>query len=107
MSKEGMIKHREVLNAWLDGVTVEEWNSIVDGWLTTSEPSFLKGVEYRIKPTPIKHTVTRWFNIYENDVIDYMPHKTKAEADDMRSPKRSACVSVEFKWTEGEGLLNV
>jgi hypothetical protein len=97
-----MIKHREVLNAWLDGAEVEEYSPVAGKWLTTSEPKYLQYTQYRIKPTPIKHTVTRWFNMYPNGPA--LDHETRSEADDRSTRSRIACIKHTFEFEEGEGI---
>ena len=53
MSKEGMIKHREVLNAWLDGAEVQYRNFYDDAnWYNIVNPSWDADNGYRIKPQP-------------------------------------------------------
>ena len=107
MNKEGMIKHREVLNAWLEGAEVQCRDGKGYLWWTNSEPQWDKSIEYRIKPAPIKRTVTGWFNVYGGSNRIYLGSQCKCldEANSVANKgARIACIKHTFEFEEGEGL---
>lgn len=42
-------KHAEIIKAWADGAEIEVYFSH-NGWFSVSQPSWSKGVKYRIRP---------------------------------------------------------
>ena len=50
MTREGFLKHKDVLNAWLNGADIEYKKT--DCWDTTNNPRWRSDIEYRIKETP-------------------------------------------------------
>ena len=104
MDKSGIIKHREVFNAWLEGAEVEYYEAAWGKWmsLTFDDPNFYPEVQYRIKPAP--KTIERWVNVFgPQDSLGSL-YKTKQSADCYSSTARRACVKVTITYTEGEGL---
>jgi len=100
MNKEGILKHREVFNAWLDGAEIQFGG---DPWCDVHEnnPSWNPYKMYRVKPQPT--TVTRWVNV-NDDGPDWVLYDTETYADFNARPDRITCVPVEITWTEEEGL---
>jgi len=100
MSKEGMIKHREVLNAWLDGAEIEYYNTYQGRWISANPSMWDVSEQYRIKPAV--QTRQAWVNVYPDCTNSY---NSRSNADRFAdTDERIACVPVTIKFTEGEGL---
>lgn len=76
MDKKGIIKHKEVFDAWLEGKEIQVFNTILEKWEECPHPEFRENIQYRIKSedkiisfteeTIIPH-LDRWIkNIYNN-----------------------------------------
>lgn len=57
MYRDGIKKHREVFDAWVDGADIQ-WNSL-GGWKDITTPIFDTYCEYRVKPQE-PHTGRTW-----------------------------------------------
>lgn len=103
MTREGILKHKEVFDAWLEGAEVECFDDSPSqlGWFLCPHPDFLLGARYRVKPQ--SQTRMTWVNIYPEEQVFYAYSSRKA-ADQGEGTQRIACVPVTITWTEGEGL---
>lgn len=45
-------KHAEVIKAWADGAKIQVRLATTAPWITTTDPSWLEDMEYRVKPEP-------------------------------------------------------
>ena len=55
MTKEGILKHKEVFDAWLDGAEVQFYHKSKEKWIDIDgTPSFVFDESFRIKPTKIE-----------------------------------------------------
>lgn len=45
-------KHAEAIKAWADGAEIEYFSEVDKIWKPTTQPAWLEGSEYRIKPEP-------------------------------------------------------
>lgn len=50
MTRDAAMKHKEVIQAFLDGEDVEYWNKYDRKWHCLSTPQFQSDTEYRVKP---------------------------------------------------------
>jgi len=59
-------KHAELIKAWADGATIQIHMAI--GW-TDCNPTWMEGIEYRIKPEPdvIRYTTAFDYEILPSD----------------------------------------
>lgn len=63
MTREGLIKHWDVICAFKEGKTVQFRDDLECDWVNTGKPHFHANVEYRIKPEPREW----WVNVYPKD----------------------------------------
>lgn len=54
MIREEILKHREVLNKWLDGEPIQFYYEYKKAWVDIKEPSWASGIKYRVKPKGIE-----------------------------------------------------
>lgn len=54
MTKEGILKHKEVFEAWLDGAEIQFFSSDYKGWIDIEKPSWDIELIYRVKPTKLE-----------------------------------------------------
>ncbi len=52
-------KHAVVIHAWAEGAQIEVFDNQYGKWINYFNPSFLSGLEYRIKPEP-EPDVVEW-----------------------------------------------
>lgn len=50
MTREGILKHKEVFDAWLDGKPIQLYLKSKNAWLDVDVPNWDIELEYRIKP---------------------------------------------------------
>lgn len=50
MTREGAIKHKEVILAFMDGADIEYQDSDSNEWYKAPTPQFYSDTEYRVKP---------------------------------------------------------
>ena len=62
MNAEAYFKHKEVIEAWLQGADVERFNRVNNKWCNSSIPKFEYEVQYRIKPANIKKYIIVGFD---------------------------------------------
>jgi len=55
-------KHADLIHAWAEGAEIEIYIPLDRKWVHSPSPSFLRDIEYRIKPTP-KPDVVREYEI--------------------------------------------
>lgn len=53
MTREGLLKHKELFNKWLDGAEIQ-FSSNSNEWIDLKNPSWDENIEYRVKPTKIE-----------------------------------------------------
>lgn len=53
MTREGILKHKEVFNKWLDGAEIQ-FLSNSNEWIDLKNPKWYTGFKYRVKPTNIE-----------------------------------------------------
>lgn len=53
MTREGILKHREVFNKWLDGEEIQ-FSSNSNEWIDLKNPNWYIDIKYRVKPTKIE-----------------------------------------------------
>lgn len=58
--------HQDLIQAFNSGAEIEFFDSRLNGWVSTSSPSWDEGVKYRIKPKT--KTVYEWMTQYKNGV---------------------------------------
>lgn len=54
ITAEAYFKHKEIIEAWLQGADVERFNQVNSKWCNSIIPKFEYEGEYRIKPANIK-----------------------------------------------------
>ena len=54
MTKEGILKHKEVFDAWLSGAKVQYYGEKTKKWIDINNPSWELIIKYRIKPKTIE-----------------------------------------------------
>ena len=54
MVKKGILKHKEVFDAWLNGEEIQFFSSNYNEWIDTENPVWDYNSEYRIKPTKLE-----------------------------------------------------
>lgn len=54
MTREGILKHKEIFDAWLDGAEIEYFCIVNKKWFATKNPAWNLNIEYRIKSTRIE-----------------------------------------------------
>lgn len=52
MTREGLLKHKELFNKWLDGSEIQ-FLSNSNEWIDLNNPSWDENIEYRVKPYKI------------------------------------------------------
>lgn len=62
MTAEAYFKHKEVIEAWLQGADVEYLEALDDTWYDVSHPVFCEQTQYRIKPANIKKYIIVGFD---------------------------------------------
>ena len=62
MTAEAYFKHKEVIEAWLQGADVEYLEALDDTWYHVSRPVFCEQKQYRIKPANIKKYIIVGFD---------------------------------------------
>ncbi len=62
MTAEAYFKHKEVIEAWLQGADVERFNQVNSKWCNSSIPKFEYEGQYRIKPATIKKYIIVGFD---------------------------------------------
>ena len=62
LTAEAYFKHKEVIEAWLQGADVERFNQVNNKWCNSSIPKFGYEVQYRIKPANIKKYIIVGFD---------------------------------------------
>ena len=72
MTREALIKHWDVIQAFKEGKQIQYKDSVTPTWQDTTDPKFKLEVEYRVKPEATKRLPTieeveQWF--FENRVF--------------------------------------
>ena len=72
MTREALIKHWDVIQAFKDGKKIEYYDEVDKCWYIAYEPSFHLDTKYQVKPEPTKRIPTieeveKWF--IENKVF--------------------------------------
>ena len=62
MTAEAYFKHKEVIEAWLQGADVEYLEALDDTWYYAPNPGFIEQSQYRIKPANIKKCIIAGFD---------------------------------------------
>ena len=62
MTAEAYFKHKEVIEAWLQGADVECLEDLDDAWYYAPNPGFIEQSQYRIKPANIKKYIIVGFD---------------------------------------------
>ena len=62
VTAEAYFKHKEVIEAWLQGADVEYLEDIDDTWYDASRPAFCEQAQYRIKPANVKKYIIVGFD---------------------------------------------
>ena len=80
MTREGILKHKEVFNKWLDGAEIQ-FLSNSNEWIDLKNPKWYTGFKYRVKPTNIEfkdcsfneeeYGVNTWGRIAAFTIEDY------------------------------------
>ena len=76
MTRKGILKHKEVFDAWLGGAEVQYYGEKTKKWIDINNPYWGLETKYRIKPTKIEFEDCNFnekeycVNIY-NEVIEY------------------------------------
>ena len=66
MTREALIKHWDVIQAFKEGKEIEYYSNIKEKWCLVTDPIFTDGDEYRVKPEakkrlPTIEEVEQWF----------------------------------------------
>ena len=67
MTREGYLKHKDLIEAWVNGADIEYFVDVYKYWDYTEAPLWREEIEYRIKP---KQTIAEWL---EENNSDYVP----------------------------------
>ena len=62
ITAEAYFKHKEVIEAWLQGADVEYLEALDDTWYYAPNPGFIEQTQYRIKPANIKKYIIVGFD---------------------------------------------
>ena len=62
MTAEAYFKHKEIIEAWLQGADVEYLEDLDYTWYDMSHPVFCEQAQYRIKPANIKKYIIVGFD---------------------------------------------
>ena len=62
VTAEAYFKHKEVIEAWLQGADVEYLGALADTWYYAPNPGFNEQSQYRIKPANIKKYIIVGFD---------------------------------------------
>ena len=54
MTKEGILKHRDLFNKWLDGEQIQFYSPTYKKWINAEYPTWSDKTEFRVKPTKIE-----------------------------------------------------
>ena len=54
MTRKGILKHKEVFDAWLGGAEVQYYGEKTKKWIDINNPYWGLETKYRIKPTKIE-----------------------------------------------------
>ena len=70
----GVVKHKEIIKAWLDGADVEfnvghGWQRVLSASAVQYMPSFSADTEYRIKPSPVERWAITFPLLTHNAVV--------------------------------------
>ena len=78
MTREVILKNKEIFDAWLDGAEVQYYDKDIDKWIDIVNPSWCLDYEYRIKPKPTKiefedchFNETEYCVNIHNEVLEY------------------------------------
>ena len=99
---EGIKKHKDVFDAWLDGAEIQYQCEGGDNWRPTLRPTWSQDLKYRVKPAA-PETRVGWVNVYRYSAYLYI---TKADADIVMDDARIACVPVMLDFIPGDGLIS-
>ena len=76
MDKKGILKHKEVFDAWLEGKEIQIFNTMSEKWEDDNDFEFRENTQYRIKDeikiipfteeTIVPH-LDRWIRNIDND----------------------------------------
>ena len=62
LTAEAYFKHKEVIEAWLQGADVEYLEDLDDTWYYVPNPGFIEQSQYRIKPANVKKYIIVGFD---------------------------------------------
>lgn len=62
ITAEAYFKHKEVIEAWLQGADVEYFDDLYDTWCWSYSPPFIEQAQYRIKPANLKKYIIVGFD---------------------------------------------
>lgn len=88
MTRERILKYREIFNAWLDGANIQFYDGVK--WMDVEEPAWHVNTPYRIKPTKIESEDCS-FNQIEykinrlGDVVEVFVDKLKVDVNKVKS----------------------
>ena len=94
MTREGLIKHWEIIKAWKDGAAIEGRKFGSETWSPMHCPHFLDTWEYRIKPQYV------WLNVCNHRLGDRLKAEcfnTWDEAEYAKCNSRIGCIKVELR----------
>ena len=84
ITAEAYFKHKEVIEAWLQGADVEYLEDIDDTWYCCYSPTFIEQVQYRIKPANIKkYVIVGWDGDESHHTHGVWSHKIETYRSDM------------------------
>lgn len=94
MTREGAIKHAEIIKAFVEGKTIQFWQLTRESWIDIENPTFDEDVRYRVKPEP-RQPREWWDNVYGTGLqAPIVRYTTKREADKCAGPHRVECIHV-------------
>lgn len=50
MTREGYLKHKELIEAWVNGAKIQWFNEVRESWFPAAAPQWDEEVKYRVKP---------------------------------------------------------
>ena len=79
MTREAILKNKEIFDTWLDGAEIEYFCIVNKKWFATKNPAWNLNIEYRIKSTRIEfkdcsfndveYQVTEWSEVIESTTV--------------------------------------
>jgi hypothetical protein len=94
-------KHAECIKAWADGAEIEYYESAIGVWYLSSEPTWNKHGQYRIKPQPVIKKMYMHYDAIEEAVGENFWHGIRVPQQ-MYENNSAMSKHIEFTFTDGK-----